>query len=116
LPPGDSTWNGGNVAFDPDGNAVAEHGNIDGPDRISKLDPSGALLWSREVSPSNWVPTREAEGRIATDSEGNVLHTYEVPSYINAATGGYRLAKLRSCTSRRPSSRDPRSMKNAIPS
>jgi len=78
LPPTNSYWPATTVAFDGDGNVLVEHANIlttrVEPERLSKYDPSGTLLWTQEVAD---VPTGVAtdEGTMAADSLGNVVHT-----------------------------------------
>jgi hypothetical protein len=62
---------------------LVEHGALgdtaesNGPELISQIDTGGQVVWSREVAPSDWSPTRDVEGRIAVDADGNVLHSYE---------------------------------------
>lgn len=73
------------IAIDADHNIVVEHHNYvlddDGlelPEQLTKLDATGGLLWSREVSSSeeHWIAG--AKGAIAFDSHGNILHTDEL--------------------------------------
>jgi hypothetical protein len=78
-------WGTG-IAIDEDRNIVVEHGHLiespeggwrELPERLSKLDASGTLLWAKDFDEHTDVEVFYGEGGLAVDSRGNIIHTDE---------------------------------------
>jgi hypothetical protein len=72
----------GSIRFDSTGNLLAEVGDyvlpssgITVPDRISKLDAQGAVLWTRDASPPGYQNDPFSRGSFALDSLDNIIQT-----------------------------------------
>ena len=89
-------WWAGSLALDSDRNVVIEHGLYsqdetgvveEWPESISKLDPNGTTLWTKDFSPEEPDRTFYTPGGLAIDSQGNVLHSDELALESAAAPG-----------------------------